>query len=287
MRLPWMTLGFVLLPALGLRPGDALAARGANPIRLHITFVEMAPVATISIGGRAVQAIVDTSAGDADGALTLGHDLIEAAGGVHLGDAVMNDERGRRLIRPRFRIPVVSLGGHTFHDVNAVEALSSADEKSPIPNVIGKYFLGEYFVVIDFAAATVSLWPSDTRNPSGVRCGRARIPMEPTREERLAVSVFDTPAGRVRLAWSTSSGYSVLAQTTANRLSLATITHGPNSPSFYRSDTLSVAGREMGPLEFVVLPVQLPEDFDGMLGHDFFVRHIVCLDYQRREIRVR
>jgi hypothetical protein len=40
-------------------------------------------------------------------------------------------------------------------------------------------------------------------------------------------------------------------------------------------------------MEFVILPLKLPGDFEGMLGRNFFENHVVCLDYKRREIRVR
>jgi hypothetical protein len=111
--------------------------------------------------------------------------------------------------------------------------------------------------------------------------------MEPTKEDRLAVSNFDTPSGRLRLLWSTGSSYSMLPDTLAAKRRLATVTRGPNSPKFYRSKTLSAAGQDLGPLEFVVLPLQLPGDFDGALGGNFFEHHVVCLDYEQREIRVR
>ena len=37
-----------------------------------------------------------------------------------------------------------------------------------------------------------------------------------------------------------------------------------------------------------MLPLQLPSDFDGMLGANFFMdRYLFCLDvHQRREVRV-
>ena len=120
-----------------------------------------------------------------------------------------------------------------------------------------------------------------------MNCGRTRIPMEPTAEDRLAVSKFETPSGRVRLLWGTGNAYSMLPETIAGKLRLATVTRGPNSPKFYQSKTLSAAGQDLGPLEFVVLPLKLPSDFEGVLGGNFFEHHVVCLDYQRREIRVR
>ncbi len=147
--------------------------------------------------------------------------------------------------------------------------------------------LSQYFVVVDYAGASISLWPPDTKNPERINCGRTRIPMEPTMEDRLAVSAFEMPSGQVRLLWGTGNGYSMLPETIADKLRLSTVTRGPNSPKFYQSKTLSAAGQDFGPLEFVVLPLKLSNDFDGVLGGNFFEHHVVCLDYRRQEIRVR
>jgi hypothetical protein len=224
-------IGTALLSGGYVSGFGADAPRIADPIRLPLTFVHSNPVTTITVGGRSVQAIVDISGGDADGALTLSKELIEAA-----------------------------------H--------------------IGKHFLSRYLVVVDYAGASITLWPPDTTNPAGANCGRIRIPMEHTKEARLAVSTFDTTAGRVRLLWG-ANAYSMLPLSLVDKLGLATATHGSDSPRFHHARTLSAAGQDPGPLEFVVLPLEIPTDFEGMLGGNFFDHHVVCLDYRRREIRVR
>jgi hypothetical protein len=282
-RILWVGLAY-----LALGRADAGAHQKDEPVRLGLTFVQSTPVTTISIGGRAVQVIVDTSAGDADGAFTLSQDIIENARAIRLGNALMNDEHGRRFIRPRFSIPVVIVDGREFRDVNVVAALPpQPGEQSPTPNVMGKWFLGQHFVVVDFAARTIALWPPGTRDPVGTDCGRTRIPMERTMEARLAVSAFDLSAGRVRLAWSTGAAHSFLAEATAKRLQLETTQRGPDSPDFFEAITLAAAGKDVGRLEFVVLPLELPGDFAGVVGGNFFDHHVVCFDYRRREIRVR
>jgi hypothetical protein len=147
-----------------------------------------------------VQAIVDISDGDADGALTLSKEAIENVDGLSLGTAVANDAFGHEFTRPRFRVSGVIIGGRTFQNIRVVQALvHTAGDGPPVPNAIGKHFLSQYFVVVDYAGASISLWPHDTKNPAGMNCGRTRIPMQPTEEDRLAVSDFDTPSGRVRL----------------------------------------------------------------------------------------
>ena len=281
-------VALTLVPALFLQASAAVAPQRAEPIRLPLTFVQSIPVTTIAVGGQTMQAIVDISGGDADGALTLSKEAIESAHGVILGTAVANDALGHEFTRPRFKVSGVTIGGHTFQEIRVVQAMVQASgDGPPVPNSIGKHFLSEYFVVVDYAGASISLWPPDTKSPAGENCGRTRIPMEPTTEDRLAVSEFETSSGRVRLLWGTGNAYSMLPETTARKLRLATVTRGPDSPKFYQSKTLSAAGQDLGPLEFVVLPLKLPSDFEGILGGNFFEHHVVCLDYQRREIRVR
>ena len=73
MRSAWFAfVGLTLLPALALQ---AAAPRDADPIRLPLIFTQSNPVTTITVRGQAVQAIVDISGGDADGALTLSKEV--------------------------------------------------------------------------------------------------------------------------------------------------------------------------------------------------------------------
>lgn len=280
-------IGMALLSAGCSRDSGADLPAAAGPIRLPLTFVDSNPVTTITVAGRPVPAVVDISGGDADGALTLSKELIEAAKGVNLGTAIATDASGHEFTRPRFSIPAVTIDGRTFRDLRAVQEMpAAAEDELQVSNQIGKPFLSRYFVVVDYAGASITLWPPDTRDPAGVDCGGIHIPMAPTREDRLAVSLFDTAAGPVRLLWG-ANPYSMLPESIVARLRLPTTTRGPGSPGFHQAATLTAAGQELGPLEFVVLPLDLPADFEGMLGRNFFDHHVVCLDYQRREIRVR
>src|SRR5262249_26894410 len=150
----------------------------------------------------------------------------------------------------------------------AVQAPTLAAGEGPaVLNVIGRQFLSQYFVVVDYAGASITLWPPDTENSPSVNCGQIRIRMKPTQEERLPVSDFDSLSGRMHLVWDTGATYSILSEALAEKLKLATTTRGPDSPKFYRSETLSALGQNLGPVEFVVLPLNIPtKDFEGMLG---------------------
>lgn len=285
-----LSLAFVrlkVLTAVCLQASAAVAPQSTHPIRLPVTIIKSNPVTIISVGGRSIQATVDTG-GDVDGALTLSKEVIDSVRAVSLDTVVTNDALGNEFKRPRFRVPVVNIGGQAFQDMVVVQAPDRVAGEGPaVPNAIGRQFLSQYFVVVDYAGASITLWPPETKGPAGIDCGRTRIPMVHTEEDRLAVSDFETQSGRVRLGWDTGATYSMLSETTAEKLKLATVTRGPNSPKFHQSKMLSAAGQDIGPLEFVVLPINIARDIEGMLGSNFFQQHVVCMDYERREIRVR
>ena len=284
MRALWSAfVGVALLLALSLQASTAVVPHGTDPIHLPLTIIQSNPVTTITVGERTVQAIVDTGGG----ALKLSKEVLDSVGAVSLGDSVVStDASGHEFEHRRFRVPVATIGGHTFHDIVAIQAPETG--RPPIPNGIGRQFLSQYFVVVDYAGADITLWPPDTKNLVQTKCGRTRIPMEHTEEDnRLVVSNFETESGHIRLLWDTGATYSALPETIAEKLRLPTIVRGPGSPKFYQSKMLSAAGQDLGPVEFVVLPLKLSGDFEGMLGWNFFEHHVVCLDYKQREIRIR
>jgi predicted aspartyl protease len=279
----WIAAYLTLLSALVSQADAADQARSTRPIHLALTIVQANPVITITVGDRAVQAIVDTGGG----ALQLTRDILNSAGAVRLGESIVStNAMGQHAQQQRYRVPQVTVGDQTFHDIVAVEAAEASG--APIQNTIGRQFLSQFIVVVDYASAAITLWPLETKKLPAKQCGGARIPMERTAEDnQFAVGEFKTTAGHLRLLWDTGATYSTLPVALAKRLSLPTGVRGPGSPPFFEATEFSAAGHKFEPVEFVLLPLELPRDFDGMLGQNFFDRHVVCLDYARREVRVR
>jgi predicted aspartyl protease len=280
-------LAFVALtlrPALSSQTFAETTPQAREPIRLPLTVIQSNPVTTISVGGRTVQAIVDTGG---DGAITLSKEILGSVGAVSLEETLVGtDYLGREHMRPRFRVPLVTIGGHTFQNMVVVQAPDRAEgNRPPVPNGIGRQLLSQYFVIVDYAGASITLWPSSAKSTASMNCGRTRIPMEHTEEDGLVVTDFDAQPVQVRLLWDTGATYSVLPQAMAEKLGLETIARG--NTKFWQAKTLSVGTHDFGPLEFVVVPAKLPGDFDGMLGRNFFEHHVVCLDYKRRDVWVR
>jgi hypothetical protein len=258
------------------------------PIHLPLTFIRQNAVTTITVDGLTVNADVDT--GGVEGAsLTLSEAVIYRVGGTKLSGAlVATDSFGHNSIRPRFRVRAVTIGGHSFPSMTVMQtSIPATGFRRLVPNAIGRRFLSRYFVVLNFANSSITLWPPGTRTMEGTGCGNQGLPMERTREAALPVGVFLTRYGRLRLLFDTGATYSMLPQIVAEKMDLPTIVRGPGSPRFYESTVLSVGGRNFAPLEFVILPLKPPADFQGMLGWNFFMHHVVCLDYRRREVLVR
>jgi hypothetical protein len=275
-----------LIPLLGMSWAafSVATTQSGEPIHLSLTFIQSNPVTTITVGERVVQAIVDTGG---DAAVTLSKEVLDSAGAVSSGDTVFSaDYLGIQHIRPRFRVPVVKIGGRTFHNMDVVQApVGAPGSGPPVPNGIGREFLSKYFAVLDYAGRTITLYAPYTKNAPGLNCGRTQIRMEHTVEDGLAVSDFDTQSGRVRLLWDTGASISMLPEMTAEKLRLVSTARG--NARFWQAKSLSAAGHDFGPVEFVIAPAKLPADFEGMLGQNFFEHHVVCLDYKGREVRVR
>ena len=169
MRSLWFAVvGLILLNAISLQASAGVAPQGTYPIRLPVTITKSNPVTTITVGGRTVQAIVDTG-GDVDGVLTLSKEVIDGVGALSLDTVVTNDCFGNEFKRPRFRVPVASIGGQSFQNVVVVQARDRPIGDGPaVPNAIGRQFLSQYFVVVNYAGAIITLWPPDT---NALRCG--------------------------------------------------------------------------------------------------------------------
>jgi hypothetical protein len=91
----------------------------------------------------------------------------------------------------------------------------------------------------------------------------------------------------LRLGWDTGAQYSALPASVVTAYQLPVTPAVGQKPPFYNTKRLITGGSDRGPLEFVVLPLELPSDFEGMLGYNVFANHVVCMNYGRSELRVR
>lgn len=253
-----------------------------EPIHLALTFMQANAITTIYVGSQMVPAGVDTGGGG----ITLSEDAIKNAGGTKLDRySTGPDAFGREIRSPMYRVPAVTIGGHSFHDMVVTQSENlPAGAGPPVPNSIGRQLLSQYFVQIDYPKSTITLWPIESNTVARASCGAKSIPMERTTDPGLVVITLTTSAGPVRALLDTGASYSVLPETLVKERGLATNSQGDTS--FYRLGRLVSGGHDLGSIEFVVLPAQPPEDFQAFLGFNFFNNRVVCLDYGHREVLV-
>jgi len=226
---------------------------------------------------------IDTGGGIID----LSGDVIRKVGAKKQpGYNTWTDWTGQEFRAQLFKIPSVTIDGRTFRNLLAEQANDpGSGEGGEISNSIGRDFLSHYFVVIDYANLAMTLLPPASSAMASTQCGSRRIPMEPTKESGLVVVRLETPSGSFRAILDTGAQYSVIPEEQARSRNLPLFFRGETP--FYNLEKLTVAGQDMGSLEFVVIPAKPPEDFQVFLGSNFFSKHVVCLDYKNREILVR
>ena len=84
----------------------------------------------------------------------------------------------------------------------------------------------------------------------------------------------------MKLAWDTGATYSIVQKEVVDA-------RGLDSGDERLTTRLSLGAHSLGAHRMVVMDLPGVPDLDGLLGDNFFEHHRVCLDYGRREVRVR
>lgn len=275
------------LPLTVLMAAAILPAVGAtqDPLRLPLTFLRNNPVTSIEVAGHEIKIVVDTGGG----VLTLSREALTRAGAVELAGkpTIWTDASGQAHEARRFRVPQIRVGGRLFTNLDAIEAETILNGP-PVPNGLGREFLRQFIVLMDYPGRMMTLLSPETADAEAeaMGCKGTRVPFERTSAPGLAITQVKLDGAAMRLAWDTGATYSSLPAGVVTAFQLPVVPAVGQKPPFYNTKRLIIGGSDFGPLEFVVLPLELPSDFDGMLGYNVFAKHVVCLNYGRSELRV-
>jgi hypothetical protein len=265
-----------------------LPAVGAteDPIHLPLTILRNNPVTSIEVAGHEIKIGVDTGGG----VLGLTSEALAQAGAVALAGepTIWTDANGEAHEARRFRVPQIRVGGRLFRNLDAIEA-------EPIPNgpavtnVLGREFLRQFIAIIDYRGCMLTLLSPETADAEAeaMGCKGTRVPFERTSTPGLVITRVKLDEATMRLVWDTGAQYSSLPASVVAAHQLPVTPAVGQKPPFYNSKRLIIGGSDFGPLELVVLPLELPSDFEGMLGYNVFADHVVCMNYGRGELRVR
>lgn len=275
-----------VLTVLTIVASSPILCATQSPLRLPLTILRNNPVTTIEVAGHEIRIGVDTGGG----VLGLTQEALTLAGAVELAgeSTTWTDVNGEVHEARRFRVPQIRVGGRLFTNLDAIEAVPIPNGPA-VANVLGREFLRQFIAIIDYPGHMMTLLSPDTADADAeaLGCRGTRVPFERVSAPGLVVTQVKLDGATMRLGWDTGAQYSALPAGVATAYQLPVMPAVGEKPPFYNTSRLIIGGSDFGPLEFVVLPLELPSDFEGMLGYNLFAEHVVCLNYARHELRIR
>lgn len=243
----------------------ATAAARAQPeadLVLPFTLEAGLPVLQARIDGREARLLID--AGGA-AALALRPDWSPVP--AEAGAVSTQDAQGQLRPQARIAVSTVLLAGQALPVAPAAQTWGKAKRPAGTDGYLGWGWLRERRWVIDYAAGQLLRLAPGSAWPAG--CGGAPLPLE--MKGSLPVVRLQAAEGQALvLGLDTGASRNVIQP------ALSAAVAGPLQAS---------DGRPLAAGAFVSVPLQVP-GLDGFLGQDFFSRHRVCVDPERREWRV-
>lgn len=194
------------------------------------------------------------------------------------------DVKGNLLHVQKFRVSRLQLGDVVFTDVIANLDVHAPNNQLPDvgqKGLLGTGLLKPYKVVLDYARLTMTLVPAAANDTQTELCRGTSVPFAVTPSPAEPFTKVDTDVGQVTLVWDTASGWSFVSQKVIQR-GLA-----PSSNEDVTTKRLVLGGTDFGPWQFKWMEMSLPPFFDGSIGYDFFLRHVVCIDFPGKRVLVR
>jgi hypothetical protein len=194
------------------------------------------------------------------------------------------DVKGNLLHFQKFRVSRVQLGDAVFTDVIAQLDVHAPNNQLPDvgqKGLLGTGLLKPYKVVLDYRYLTMTLVPGGANDTQTELCRGTSVPFAATPSPTEPFTKVDTDVGQLTLAWDTASGWSFVSQKIIQRGLV------PSSNEDVTTKRLVLGGTDFGPWQFKWMEMSLPPFFDGSIGYDFFLRHVVCIDFPGKRVLVR
>jgi hypothetical protein len=269
-RLVSALLAFAIIPAaVAVTPSPVVSHTNTIPIQLH---ENLAPVLFANIDGMDVPLQFDL--GDRS-PLMLQQSVLDSIKAAPTGEASHLQGVDGEFKVPTFKIPRVQIGTAVFTDV---VARLDASRKGYQPGTVARGFLGtglfkSYQVVLDYPHGTIALVSLGSETSAGTCTGNV-VPFS-TRSQKWRgepVSEVETDWGTETLWWDTGSPATILTKSAIGKARV------PVSGDSVNTKRFALGGTDFGPWPFQVWDISLP-GFDGFIGHDFFMKHVVCIDF--------
>jgi len=250
--------------------------RAPHPIAdIPIRMVHDLPTTDVVVAGKQLALMIDLG-GFAGIALTTA-ELIGTDVKFLEGSNRYTDIDGHEYASRRFVVPEIILGGQSFGPLDGSESVFVEGAGPPDNNgYIGFGFLHQFLLVLDYPGGHFRLYRSGDDAAFEAECGHESFPVES--EKGITRSVANTDRGSLRVLWDT--GATVNAIHSALFAVSDQTADDQGGPPFVSLTTLSLAGRDYGPVQFRVTDFVGPP-VDGILGTPFLGQRKLCFDLTR------
>jgi hypothetical protein len=246
------------------------ASSGRIPLELNNN---LAPVLIANVDGENVRLQFDLGNSHA---LVLQQSVLDAIKAVPTGEVARLQGVDGHYQAPMYKVARVTLGKQVFTEVVALLDVARQGYK---PGSLAQGFLGTgllkpYQLVLDYPRQALSL----ERGSSPDACQGTILPfLDGWRGEPVTKVTLDL--GDATLWWDTGAPMSILSDAFVSKRGIQ------NTSDAVQTNRLALGGSDFGPWRFEVWEMSLP-GFDGFIGHDFFAKHVVCIDFPRARLAI-
>jgi Aspartyl protease len=270
--------GLIILAA-SILALDCAAADG--PVVVPIRLIGNFAVVIANIDGSEVPLVFDSGSSVS---VSLTQAVIDRVKALPTGETSRGmDAKGNVIQYPKFKIHRIQIGTAVFTDV--IGELDVHDPSYQATQVGQQGFLGttllkKYKVVLDYRHRRMTLISPGGTNDQFAGCKGTPVPFSPAWHGEPAAEA-DIDLGRLTVWWDTGAPTSMLSKR------FTEVARIPQSANTVTSKRLALGGTDFGPLQFGVEDLSLPPGFDGLIGYNFFVHHVVCMDFPGNRLLVR
>ena len=242
----------------------------AEPIAvIEFEFRLRSPVTPVEVNGVSLPLMLDLGG---DSALSLTREEAE------LVNPLFEDETDKYMFATgekhesrQLLLEQVQLGPLQFRDVIGREFQRPSFSPDNLPGHIGFGILGKYQILVDYPGRKISLFDADESSITSEQCEGGSVSELDVLDHTLRSHVSFGGDRTFLMAWDTGASHNFISPK---------LFAESQTPDFIIGD-FSFGSMPIRHMEFRGAP------FDGIIGHDFFKKNLVCFDFGRKIVAIR
>jgi len=254
------------------------AATTTVPMRLHDT---EPPVVIIRVQGRDLPLQLDL--GDAS-SLVLHPEELAALRSQPTGDRFTGFSMDGKIDTPVFRLDLIEIGSLKLRGVTVRQDVHDEGfrkykrTEAGAVGFIGTGVFGAGEIRVDYPQKRLAISLPDESKAAKNICRGMRVPLVANQYGRTIP--VDTDVGALQLGLDSGAPANLISRTQATAVHLGA---DLKSTVF---EKLVIGNRDFGPQSIEIWDIPLPTEIGGLIGHPFFVKHVVCFDFAASAVYV-